>query len=237
MPDPLKGSTNWPEWHLRIEWFFVKHKVTGYANRTIECPDHNTDPQSYENWKQNDTHACSIMLNNIASSQLIHIKQCKTSKKMWLNLIMVHQACGHHMALNYLQMLFKMSAEEGANISKHLERVKDVWSHINLLGDDLEDKDFHVSDFFFKAIIASSLPLFWDNFTKTYIGGDTKLFQLDPKKMMGSQEFIGLIISEYRYHKTRKDDQKKIKNTNVASLLRFRSTDLRVNLHCITITT
>jgi len=56
-------------------------------------------------------------------------------------------------------MLFKMLAEEGTNIPEHLERVKDVWSHINLLGDDLEDKDFHVSNFFFKAIIASSLPL------------------------------------------------------------------------------
>jgi len=35
--------------------------------------------------------------------------------------------------------------------------------------------------------------------------------------MMGSQESIGLIILEYRYCETRKDDQKKIENTNTAS--------------------
>jgi len=109
-----------------------------------------------------------------------------------------------------------MSAEEGANILKHLEMVKDVWSHINLLGDDLGDKDFRVSDFFFKAIIASSLPPSWDNFTETYIGGNIKLFRLDPKKMMGSQEFIGLIISEYRYQETRKTNIQKVENTNTA---------------------
>ena len=77
-------------------------------------------------------------------------------------------------------------------------------------------KDFQVSNFFFKAIIALSLPPSWDNFTKTYIGGDTKLFQLDPKKMMGLQEFIRLIISEYRYWETRKTDIQKVENTNVA---------------------
>jgi len=141
-PDPLKGSTNWPEWRLRIEWFFVEHNVTGYVDGTIECPDPKRDSRSFDNWIQNDAHACSIMLNNIASSQLVHVKQCKTSEKMWSNLVMVHQARGHRTALTYLRMLFRMSAEEVANIPKHLDMVKDVWSHINLLGDDLGDKNF-----------------------------------------------------------------------------------------------
>ena len=52
-----------------------------------------------------------------------------------------------------------MLVEEGANIPEHLKMmIKDVWSHINILGYNLEDKDFQVSNFFFKAIIASLLP-------------------------------------------------------------------------------
>src|SRR6266850_1908385 len=52
-PDPLKGSTNWPEWRLRIEWFFVEHNVTGYVDGTIECPDSKRDSRSFDNWMQN----------------------------------------------------------------------------------------------------------------------------------------------------------------------------------------
>jgi len=98
---------------------------------------------------------------------------------------MVHQARGHRTALTYLHTLFHMSVKEGANIPKHLDMVKDVWSHINLLGNNLGDKNFRVSDFIFKATIASSLLPSWDNFTETYIGGNTKLFRLDPKKDHG----------------------------------------------------
>jgi len=71
---------------------FVEHNVSGYVDGTIECPDLKRDSRSFDNWTQNNTHACSIMLNNIASSQLIHVKQCKTSEKMWSNLVMVHQS-------------------------------------------------------------------------------------------------------------------------------------------------
>jgi hypothetical protein len=35
----------------------------------------------------------------------------------------------------------------------------------------MDDKDFKISDHFFKVIISSSLPINWDAFMEAYIGG------------------------------------------------------------------
>jgi hypothetical protein len=78
------------------------------------------------------------------------------------------------------------------NIPEHLDMVKETWSQINLMGNDIGDREFKISNFFLKVIIASSLPPSWDLFTENYISGNTKFFQLDPKKSMSSQEFIGV---------------------------------------------
>jgi hypothetical protein len=61
----------------------------------------------------------------------------------------------------------------------------------------MNDKDFMISDSLFKVIILSSLPLFWDIFTETYIGGHKDVIETDPKKLIKSQGFIGILKEEY----------------------------------------
>ena len=84
-------------------------------------------------------------------------------------------------------------AEEGANIPEHLDMVKEMWLHINLL----QDENFPMSDYIFKVVLALTLPEFWDSFVEMYISNDFKFVHSELRMNITLQEFISLIISEY----------------------------------------
>ena len=189
----LMGPENYSDWCHLVKWLFIIHQVLPYVEGTIPRPDPEVDPIGARNWSQNDAFACSIITSSISSSQRKHTNPCDNSYAMWKALKAVHESRGHQTVINYIRTLFRCSAEEDADIPHHLDIIKETWERINALGSE----HFQISDLFFKIIIASSLPPSWDHFTETYIGSETGFVHFDPKKQMSSQEFIGVIISEY----------------------------------------
>ena len=71
---------------------------------------------------------------------------------------------------------------------------------------NLRQPDFYISDAKFKVIISSSLPQSWGTFTEDYIGQRTDIVETNLKKLMTSQEFIGIICEEYR-QRTRDEEE------------------------------
>ena len=61
----------------------------------------------------------------------------------------------------------------------------------------MDEENFKISDVLFKIIISSSLPLSWDLFTESYVGGQKGVIETNQKKLMGSQQFIGILKEEY----------------------------------------
>jgi hypothetical protein len=64
----------------------------------------------------------------------------------------------------------------------------------------MANDDFKISDNQFKVLISSSLPSTWDMFTKAYIGCRRDIPKTNPKKLMSSQQFIG-VIKEKAVHR------------------------------------
>jgi hypothetical protein len=95
--------------------------------------------------------------------------------------------------------LFHTIAEENTNINGHLNKLKSYWERIVQIG----NPDFHISNPLFIVIISSSLPMSWDTFTEPYVGGRRALLGQDPRKLTGSQEFIGLLKEEYTHRAAR----------------------------------
>jgi hypothetical protein len=100
---------------------------------------------------------------------------------------------GHQTIVALIHNLFHTIAEENTNINGHLNKLKSYWERIV----QISDPDFHISDPLFIVIISSSLPTSWDTFTEPYVGGRRALLGQDPRKLTGSQEFIGLLKEEY----------------------------------------
>ena len=121
------------------------------------------DTNGAKNWDFNDNYVQVMIINNISSTEMVHISQCTTAKAMWDNLEAVHELKGNQTIVSVIQNLFYMKVTEDSNISEHLAQLKKYWERIN----QMDDKDFKISDILFKVIISSSLPLSWDTFTES----------------------------------------------------------------------
>jgi hypothetical protein len=201
--EPLKGPENYNDWCNGIKWLFIIHQVERYVDGSIPRPDPEHDPIRAANWAQNDAFACLIITSNIHTTQMKHTNPCGTSYEMWKALRAVHEPRRYQTLINNIRILFRCSAEEGADIPRHLDLIKDTWECINALGSGR----FQISDLFFKTIIASSLPPSW---------GETDFVNIDPMKKMSSQELIGAIVSEWARRESRMGDASKGKPSNAA---------------------
>ena len=195
LSEPL-DELNWMAWRERMTRVLRLCGVEAYAQGKVDRP---TDIKNVKNWEFNDNYAQVMIINNIASTEMVHVSQCTTAKAMWESLEAVHESKGHQTIVSIIRNLFHTKASEDSNINEHLNQLKKYWERIN----QMNDEDFKISDILFKIIISSSLPLSWDTFTESYVGGRKGMTETDPKKLMGSQQFIGILKEEYIQRQTR----------------------------------
>jgi hypothetical protein len=186
----LLDENNWVIWKERMKLALHICGLEGYAEGVIKHPE---EPLAAKCWDFNDSRAQFIVINNVTSGQMVHIGLCSTTQKMWLNLEAIHEAKSHHSAIANICNLLHIVAKKDTNIGDHLMTLKTYWECVNLMSND----DFKLPDLYFKIIISSSLPSSWDVFTESYVGGQKGQVERDPKKLMSSQEFIGIIKEEY----------------------------------------
>ncbi|KAF8799708.1 hypothetical protein BYT27DRAFT_7013988, partial [Phlegmacium glaucopus] len=63
-------------------------------------------------------------------------------------------------AMSLMRTLYQKHAQEGDNITEHLNKLKEIWERLNILNNE----SFSVTDTQFKTIVATSLPESWDPF-------------------------------------------------------------------------
>ena len=99
------------------------------------------------------------------------------------------------MLTGYLRTLVALTNQEGTNIVDHLYQLKycrdQLWK--------FRDKNYRISETLFKGLIVSSLPPSWDQFTDSYVTEQLDEEMTDPKKLIISQEFIGIICQEVEH--------------------------------------
>ena len=185
-------ETNWTLWRDRITRLLKLSGVEEYITGMIKEPMDKSS-ENAKNWSFNDNFAQVIIVNNISLAEMVHVGQCKTAKDIWDNLEAVHETKGHQIIVSIIRNLFHTKADDESNITEHLIQLKKYWERIN----QMDEEDFKISDTLFKIIISSSLPLLWDTFTEPYVGRRKGIIEIDPKKLMGSQQFIGILKEEY----------------------------------------
>jgi hypothetical protein len=91
LSEPLNES-NWMPWRERMRRVLRLCEVDAYVEGKIDRPD---DAKNAANWKFNDNYAQIMIINNITSTEMVHVGQCDTAKGMWDNLEAVHESKGH----------------------------------------------------------------------------------------------------------------------------------------------
>lgn len=187
--EPL-DENNWTVWRERMKIILRYCRVDQYVNGNIPYPE---DPEKRDIWKQKDGYAQVMISNNITSGQMIHLSQCETAYAMWNSLEAVYEARGTQTIIAIARNLYQTVADDSTNIVEHLNTCKQYWERINLIGDE----ELRISDAWLKVIISSLLPLSWDAFTDQYVGASRGVKETDPRKLMNSQQFIGILKEEY----------------------------------------
>jgi len=193
-------SKNWSAWSQSMALLFKLFKVQGYVLGKVPCPDTQNNPVGAENWGYNDTFTQLLITSNIAPSERVYTNGCPTSNRMWLSLQSMHESTSHLILTTHLCTLMNTTAAEGDNITDHISKLKQCWEQLSLFG----DKNYRISKFLFKRIIASSLPESWDQYTDQFVAGQLDFVDTDPKKNIDTQQFIGYLKQEYKRRQSRK---------------------------------
>jgi hypothetical protein len=187
--EPLEEK-NWMAWKVRMKRGLSVSGFEGYADGSIKRP---ANPIEAGNWDHNDMFTQFILTNNVMSSEIVHIRQCKTTHAMWQSLEVIHESKDHQTIIAIIRNMLHIAAEDNTNLNEHLTMLKTYWDRILMFG----DKILLNPDMVFKIIISSLLPMAWDAFTEPYVGGRKGIVETDTKKLMSLQEFIGTLKEEY----------------------------------------
>jgi hypothetical protein len=189
----LLDGTNWQDWRVQMNILMSICYIDKYINGIIARPDQDEDPVGAANWDHNDKYAMYILRRNISQPQLIHINHCKTSNQVWQTLEAIFETRNEGTAISYQRTLFECRARDGDNIDEHINLCKKYVDRIN----NTRDENFSINDANFKGILISSLPPSWDAFTQQYIGMKSAYDKQDQKKLLSSNEIMGIIKEEY----------------------------------------
>jgi len=187
-------AKNWSGWLQSMALLFKLFGIQEYVQGKITCPDPKDDPESAENWTYNDTFTQLLITSNISVKERVHTNGCTSAHRMWLSLQSMHESKSHLVLTTHLRTLMNTVAAEDDNITEHLTKLKHCWDQLSLF----RDKNYHMSEFLFKRIIASSLPESWDQFTDQFIAGQLDFVDTDPRKHIDTQQFIGIIKQEHK---------------------------------------
>ena len=165
------------------------YKVESYVLGMIPHPE---DTTSSENWEHNDNFTQLVIKYNVTASDMTHIGQCTTSDAMWRSLWAIYESTGHSTIAAIMRNLFQTSVAENGNVIEHLTQMKQYQECLNAI----RIKDFMIINVVFEALITTSLPRSWDTFTQSYLKIN-KLEETVKRKLMSSQEYIGILKEEY----------------------------------------
>ena len=114
----------------------------------------NVHPEGTCNWDKNNTWAQQIIIHNVTSLQMNHVRLKSSAEEIFSVLIITHENKVHQTVNHFQCLLYETKLHDVNNLLKHLDTLKSYHHHINRF---LNTK-FHVSDTHFKVIISVSLP-------------------------------------------------------------------------------
>src|ERR1700760_1180152 len=118
--EPLDDN-NWNTWRGRIKRVFRVCGVEAYIDGTIARPD---SGENLEAWEHNDNYAQLLIINNVATSQMVHVGQNTTANAIWLSLEVVHESKGHQTIIAIIRNLFHTVASDETIVTDHLNQLK-----------------------------------------------------------------------------------------------------------------
>src|SRR3984957_14669000 len=176
---------------------FTSCDITGYIDGTIPRVVPEQDGIGARNWVKNDTWAQQVIMDNVSTTQINHIRLKRTAHAMYQGLASTHEDMAFYTVNNIENLLQTAKVTDSDDLLKHLDNLKGLRDRMN----EFPHPDFHLLDVRFKTIISNSLPRSWRSFVKPYMGNAKNADDPDSKRCIQSDIFIGILREEYKIQK------------------------------------
>ena len=152
----------WHKWKERMRQVFYNCDINGYVTGDIKCPNEAINPIGTLNWDKNDFWVQQIIMHNVTSSQMNHIRSKLSAEEMFAALSVTHDNKVHQTVNHIKCLLYETKLLDADDLLKHLDILKSYHDCINRF----PNAEFHVSDTRFKTIILASLPSLWHTYVE-----------------------------------------------------------------------
>ena len=123
------GKDNFDTWKLQMEAVLIKGDAWNYVNGQTPKPKLLADSSNVAavtDWEKNDAKARSDIILSISPPELKQIKNCGTSREIWLRLEDIYQSKGPARKATLLKNLILCKMPENGDVREHLREFCDT---------------------------------------------------------------------------------------------------------------
>lgn len=216
------GRDNYDTWKLQMRALLTKNDAWGYVSGEIVKPEviagNAATEAAAREWINRDEKARSDLILSISANQLKQVKNCVTSRELWLKLQCTYESSGPARKATLLKGLTLQRMNEAGDVREHLHEFFDTV-------DKLSDMDVHINPDQLAIMMLYSLPTSFENFRCAIESRDqlptpenlrTKIIEEhDERKAAASNPIQGAMIADKRKSKSKsrtgRSDQEKNK--------------------------
>ncbi len=147
--DKLTGD-NFSSWKFKLQlilmdrglWEIVDGTEVAPANTNVSGKD-DTKQQAYIDWKKRDNQALAQIALTVSNSELVHIRNAKSSNEAWSKICSVYEAKGLAAKVYLRRRFFNIKYIDNGvgSMQSHINLVRDLADQLDAIGAAVTDED------------------------------------------------------------------------------------------------
>lgn len=149
-------DTNYDSWFIQMRSVLIHSGFWKIVSGQVKL-DLKLEGSEKELWESNDEKALASICLGVKPTQLVYIKNCKTSNEAWKKLQEVHMPRGPLQKVSLYKRLINLSMVDGANVVQHINEFTEI-------SEKLAESGIQIQEELLVIMLLSSLPKEYDNF-------------------------------------------------------------------------
>ena len=143
--EKLSGD-NFSSWKFKLQMILMDRGLWEIVDGTEVAPSSvgsgsDTKPQTYLDWKKRDNQALAQIALTVSNSELVHIRNAKSSCEAWLKVCSVYEAKGLAAKVYLRRRFFNVKLQDGTTMQTHINHVRDLADQLFNIGAGVSDED------------------------------------------------------------------------------------------------
>ena len=145
--EKLSGD-NFSSWKFKLQMILMDRGLWEIVDGTEVAPSSvgsgsDTKPQTYLDWKKRDNQALAQIALTVSNSELVHIRNAKSSCEAWLKVCSVYEAKGLAAKVYLRRRFFNVKYIDNGvgSMQTHINLVRDLADQLDAIGASVTDED------------------------------------------------------------------------------------------------